>query len=311
MCINYVICVLIIAITSIVCCLYCLYLDKQEDKPEIVETLSYDEYCLKQYRSSVRCMCDCVQDDGEFVEYPSEYMVWQTGYKSTNIKDVAIFITSTRNIYRPNEYELILQTGIPLEHLESLYTHIIYRIIVLKKYNKEDKLMDGKQKILNDIEEAQHKLDEARKKLDEYNTEYKRWKPKEGENYYYITAIGEVIGSCNLPENNKTILTKHYSFYNCFKTREQAEAEAEKILVRRQLEDIARRLNKGQEIDWSDEEQTKSFIFLDCKTQLIERDSNLRNKIQGVVYCLDNNFKKIAIQEIGEERLKKYLRGEA
>ena len=112
--------------------------NKKEDKLEIVETPSYDEYCLKQYHSSVRCMCDCVQNDGKFVKYPSEYIVWQTGYGSANIKDVAIFITSTRNIYRPNEYELVLQTGIPLEHLESLYTHIIYRVIVLKKYKKED-----------------------------------------------------------------------------------------------------------------------------------------------------------------------------
>ena len=33
-------------------------------------------------------------------------------------------------------------------------------------------------------------------------------------------------------------------------------------------------------------------------------------KFQGVVYCLDTWFLDVAIQEIGEERLKKYLRGE-
>ena len=282
--------------------------NKQEDKPEVVETPSYDEYYLKQYRSSVRSMCDCVKDNGKYCVYPSEYIVWQTGYESANIKDLAIFITSTRNIYRPNEYELVLQTDIPLEHLGSLYTCIIYRIIVLKKYNKEDKPMDEKQKILNDIEEAQCKLDEAHKKLDEYNTGYKRFKPKNNEVYYYVISNG-MVGR-DYQNDNFTTDIKRYDFYNCFKTREQAEVEAENILVRRQLEDIARRLNKGKEIDWSNEDQTKYFILLDCKTQLIERDGNLRNKIQGVVYCLDNNFRKIAIQEIGEERLKKYLRGE-
>ena len=30
---------------------------------------------------------------------------------------------------------------------------------------------------------------------------------------------------------------------------------------------------------------------------------------QGTVYCLDRNFKDVAIKEIGEERLIKYLRG--
>lgn len=241
MCINYVICVLIIAIVSIVCCLYRLYLDKKEDEPEIIETPSYDEFCLKQYCSSVRSMCDYVQDDGKFCVYPYECIVWQTGYESADIKDIAIFITSTRNIYRPNEYELVLQTGIPLEHLESLYIRIKYRIIVLKKYNKEIKLMDEKQKILNDIEEAQRKLDEARKKLDEYNTEYKRWEPKDNEQYWYITDYGTVNYTLFVSKSQNDNM--RFKNYNCFKTREQAEAEAHKILVRHQLEDIAKRLN--------------------------------------------------------------------
>ena len=309
MCINYIICVLIIVITSVVCWLYRSYLNKKEDKPESIETPSYDEFCLKQYRSSVRCMCDCVQDDGKFVEYPSEYIVWQTGYESANIKDVAIFITSTRNIYRPNEYELVLQTGIPLEYLESLYTRTIYRVIVLKKYKKEDKLMDEKQKILNDIEEAQRKLDEARKKLDEYNTGYKRWKPKEDEAYFYVNSNG-IVGRDRW---NSEFITdkKRYNSYNCFKTREQAEAEAEKILVRRQLEDIAKRLNKGEKIDWCNLEQNKYYLSCDNYNRcgkICCVCSN--NTVQGAVYCLDKNFLDVAKREIGEDRLIKYIRGE-
>lgn len=282
--------------------------NKQEDKPEVVEIPSYDEYYLKQYRSSVRSMCDCVQDNGEFWVYPSEYIVWQTGYESANINDVAIFITSTRNIYRPNEYELVLQTGIPLEHLESLYTRIIYRIIVLKKYNKEDKLMDEKQKILNDIEEAQRKLDEARKKLDEYNTEYKRFKPKNNEVYYYVISNGTV--GRDYQNDNFTTDIKRYDFYNCFQTREQAEAEAEKILVRRQLEDIARRLNKGKMIDWNNDDQFKYFLRFSFFINKISINYSFQYKDQGTVYCLDKNFLDVAVKEIGEERLKKYLRGE-
>lgn len=438
---KYIICVLIIAISSVVCCLYCLYLNKKEDKPEIIETPSYDEFCLKQYRSSVRCMCDCVQDNGEFGVYSSEYTVWQTGYKSANIKDIAIFITSTRNTYRPNEYDLVLQTSIPLEHLESLYTRITYRVIVLKKYKKEDiimskkelnlddkdilisirqyinyfidysevgcnrqsytdkiyeeeyqmdfqdlkskkfaniifdirarfndrdkycivmqlskpfydmyqkndyvtiklivvdqkynqvvkilkevlgeqdqveternKAMDEKQKILNDIDEAQHKLDEARKKLDEYNTEYKRFRPKEGEYYYYVTETGRVMGSFNRLGINATL----YNVYNCFKTREEAEAEADKILVRRQLEDIAKRLNKGKKINWENGAQLKYYFCLykgnvyGAYNKLI-RDLTRTKEQQGTVYCLDENFLDVAKREIGEDRLIKYIRGE-
>lgn len=136
--------------------------------------------------------------------------------------------------------------------------------------------------------------------------EYERWKPKDGEKYWFVNDVCNVYFTNNAKDEFDI---DKINSYNCFKTKEQAEAEAEKILVRRMLEDIARRLNKGKKIDWNDEKQTKSFIFLDCATQLIKRDCNIRHKFQGVVYCLDTNFRKIAIQEIGEERLKKYLRG--
>ena len=311
-------------ITCLICvsivCIYCLLVihdkykpNKKDDKLEIVETPSYDEFSTEQYRSSIWSMCDCVQDDGRFGVYPYRYTVWQSGYKSANIKDMATFITSTRNIYSPNEYELVLQTDIPLKHLESLYVQIVYRVIVLKKYKKEIKLMDEKQKILNDIEEAQRKLDEARKKLDEYNTGYKRWEPKENEKYWYITDYGTV---------NYTLFTSksqndnmRFKNYNCFKTREQAEAEAHKILVRHQLEDIAKRLNKGEKIDWSDNKQFKYYFYL-YKGDIYEAYNNLIcdftqiKEQQGTVYCLNENFLDVAKREIGEDRLIKYIRGE-
>ena len=162
----------------------------------------------------------------------------------------------------------------------------------------------NEQEIIDEISKTKEHLANLEKMLKE--CECGRWKPRGGDIYYYISEGCTVIESRTWAG---CIVDEHYRGYNIFKTEEEAKQEAEKILVRRQLEYIARRLNKGQKIDWDNEDQTKSFIFLDCKTQLIERGGNLRNKIQGVVYCLDNNFKKIAIQEIGEERLKKYLRG--
>lgn len=103
---------------------------------------------------------------------------------------------------------------------------------------------------------------------------------------------------------------EHYNIYNCFQTREQAEQEAEKILVRRQLEDIARRLNKGQEIDWNNKDQNKYLICFNHWQDIIILEYGWKNKFCGVIYCLDKNFLDIAKREIGEERLKKYLRGE-
>lgn len=164
----------------------------------------------------------------------------------------------------------------------------------------------NKQEILNEIEKTKQHLANMEKMLEGCN---ERWKPKDNEKYWYITDYGTINYTLFMSKiQNDNMRFKNY---NCFPTREQAEAEVEKILIRRQLEDIARRLNKSKEIDWNNFDQNKYFISFNCATQLIERDFyNLKNKVQGVVYCLSDDFVSVAIQEIGEERLKKYLRGE-
>ena len=279
--------------------------DKEGGKLSIIATANDDFFAMNQQISNIRVKSDCIQDDGKFSEYPSDYIL-ESDYRFGCVKEISLVITSYRNTYPKEDYGLILQTSKPLGFKTTSDKNIKYRIIVLKKYNKEDKPMDEKQKILNDIEEAQRKLDEARKKLDEYNTWYKRWKPKLNEEYYYINQVSATFRDVN---NEFDIDVARYRTYNCFKTKKQAELEAEKILVRRQLEDIARRLNKGEKIDWSDENQYKWYIVYNT-TFGFAIYSVSENTIQGVVYCLDKNFLNIAIQEIGEERLKKYLRGE-
>ena len=140
--------------------------------------------------------------------------------------------------------------------------------------------------------------------------EYKhgRWKPEKHETYYFVNSWGEVEepwrSSINfIPDEQR------YNAYNCFKTKEQAEQEAEKILIRRQLEDIAKRLNKGKKIDWKNDNQSKCFIGIQEDGKGVTWDIEDRYKRQGVVYCLKTNFLDVAIQEIGEQRLEKYLRG--
>lgn len=103
---------------------------------------------------------------------------------------------------------------------------------------------------------------------------------------------------------------QRWLIYNCSQTKQEAEAEAEKILIRRQLEDIAKRLNKGRRIDWKNTLNSKYFIEYEEFDDIICDDYIYARKTSGEIYCLNKNFKDVAIQEIGEERLKKYLRGE-
>lgn len=161
----------------------------------------------------------------------------------------------------------------------------------------------NKQELQNEINKTKEHLANMEKMLAE--CEYERWKPCTGAEFFLI--------DCNLEVKNYTwyncnLFKETYLNYGCFQTYEQAEAEAEKILVRRMLEDIARRLNKGKEITWSTV-GTKYFLIIDCDGKIVT-DFNSGIVIQGVVYCFDKTFQDVAIQEIGEERLKKYLRGE-
>lgn len=159
----------------------------------------------------------------------------------------------------------------------------------------------NKEEILNEIEKTKEHLANIEKMLEECN---KRWKPKDNEKFWYIDSFGCVNYSLFMSETEI-----RFKNYNCFQTREQAKQEAEKILVRRMLEDIARRLNKGQKIVWSDENQYKWYIIYNT-TFGFATYSVSENTTQGAVYCLDKSFLDIAIREIGEERLKAYLRGE-
>lgn len=163
----------------------------------------------------------------------------------------------------------------------------------------------NKQELQNEINKTKEHLANIEKMLADYESE--RWKPQEDNCYYYISELHEIRSAI---WHNDLYDKAMHCVYNCFPTREQAEAEAEKILVRRMLEDIARRLNKGEKIDWKGTYQDKYYIYLDTETDELIYGESIWSKDQGTVYCLDQDFLDVAIQETGEERLKKYLRGE-
>lgn len=160
----------------------------------------------------------------------------------------------------------------------------------------------NKEEILDQINKTKEHLTNMEKMLEKCD---EMCKPEKGEMFYSLNSYNIAISETWDASYSDA---EHYNIYNCFKTREQAEQEAEKILIRRQLEDIARRLNKGIKIDWNNTEQSKYCIELYFNN--IVTDFYYCYKTQGTVYCLDENFKDVAIQEIDEERLKEYLRGE-
>lgn len=137
--------------------------------------------------------------------------------------------------------------------------------------------------------------------------EYERWKPVHLERYFTVNANNKVDSGYNCTQD---ITDEHLKVFNCFKTVAEAEAEAEKILVRRMLEDIVARLNKDNKPDWDDIRQNKYQITYNYYEKDIDYLISTKIKHQGTVYSTNKNFIYIAIKEIGKERLERYLKGE-
>lgn len=164
--------------------------------------------------------------------------------------------------------------------------------------------MLSKQEILDEINKTKEHLFNMEKMLGE--SECKRWKPKENEDYYYVNCDLSVFPMTYI---NGSPTNRICDSYNCFKTREEAQQESDKIWIRRLLEDIARRLNRGRKLDWLDIKQPKYFIYFSHISNELASDFTRTGLIQGAVYCLDSKFLDIAIQEIGRENLRRYIGG--
>lgn len=179
---------------------------------------------------------------------------------------------------------------------------------LIEDYNLQklsiESLTDRNNEIEKDLNDLAYEIEQGVQPV-----QYGRWKPKEGEEYYFITDMTNDIGIDSMTWANDNQDDFLYSIGNCFRTREQAEQAFERLKIRTQLEDIALRLNKGRKIDWENRGREKYYLFYDwswgeiCSTTVLLQSDEC-------VYCLNKNFKDVAIAEIGEERLAKYLKGE-
>lgn len=163
---------------------------------------------------------------------------------------------------------------------------------------------------MNNLEELKQELKKIENKINELESkENNNYKRKILEEYFYLDECGDVVLE---DDYDNSLNNHHYSIGNYFKTEEQAENYKEKLLIEQELRDIAMELNKGEKIDWNNKEQNKYILYFDylCGKNKIDYTQNCYSKIQGAIYCSDKNFKDVAIERIGEERLTEYLKGE-
>lgn len=128
---------------------------------------------------------------------------------------------------------------------------------------------------------------------------------EENEEYFYLNSDNS-IGGTNF-DNSFAFDVKRYRAFNCFKTPEEVQKEADKILIRRKLEDIARRLNGNEKIDWNNLNQPKYHIVYNSEEKCLTNMINYEYVHENSIYCLNINFLNEAIKEIGEKELVSYI----
>lgn len=163
-----------------------------------------------------------------------------------------------------------------------------------------ESLKEKQEELENELKELGIQIEELEKQ--EIKKSDKRWRAEKGGRYYYIDTNDKTS-----VRNNTDIRYEDdddsYNVGNYFQTQEEAERAIEKIKIYTRLKDLALRLNKGEEINWEDEDQGKYYIYYDYEYIKLKCSRILGFKDIGQIYCLDENFLDIAKLEIGKENL--------
>lgn len=153
---------------------------------------------------------------------------------------------------------------------------------------------------LEKLEKKYKELGEEIERLKSQSTE--RWRAEYEEEYYFIDSEGDILPSFDEDLGKDDY---RYQLGNYFETSEQAEKVLDKILIYSKLKDLALKLNEGKTIDWKDDTQEKFYIYFDNAANRLDYSFHSNYQDFGTICCLDNEFLDKALEEIGEEDLRK------
>lgn len=158
--------------------------------------------------------------------------------------------------------------------------------------------------ILNDkeyeIEVSEEQIKEIKK------PKYKRWRAEEGEEYYFLSDLGEILSAIDCRDKSDTFL---YNTDNYFKTVEEAEFRIRKLLAIQEYEDfLANDLVTDE--DWKNPNILKYKAYFDfdpLRGLGIRTSADCLMKYQGAIYSKSKEKIENFIKKIGEANFKKYI----
>lgn len=160
------------------------------------------------------------------------------------------------------------------------------------------------EKLKAEIEEIKNEylkqLEEVKAKIESLESEGEtdnRWKPRLGEDYWWVNTYGKV---CDDKWSNFNFENDIFNHTDISPTEEQAEFDAERKRIRRELMKYSRTFVPGT-INW-----TFDYNYYD-KTI---RYWNFKYRCYPIAFYFESQeMAEKAIEEVGGDRIKKYLFG--
>jgi hypothetical protein len=160
------------------------------------------------------------------------------------------------------------------------------------------------EELLKELEETKQKIAEIGKKIEDIENkiakkkvETGRWKPEEGDTYWFINDIGDI---CKSTWDNVNIDRKRYLIGNCYQTKEECEFAIEKLKVIAELKEYEEPKNRV----WNYETYHYHFYY-SYKENTVKISENWKTK-RNDIYFESGEKARQALEEVGEGRIKKY-----
>lgn len=145
------------------------------------------------------------------------------------------------------------------------------------------------------------RIEQLEKELEILKADVKKknnvWKPKKEENYFTIEDDGRIIERINI---NQEKTNNRLSIGNVFKTHEAAEFAVEKMRVEQELRKYAEPFDPDKK-QWEMNYDYRNETIFKIWTEILNT--------QGAFYFESEETLQKAIDEIGEDRIKKYIFG--
>ena len=120
-----------------------------------------------------------------------------------------------------------------------------------------------------------------------------RWKPERGEEYYAICAEGDYE---KLENTNHCVDKYNIAVGHCFKTKEEANEYAKKLIFNQKVLDRIAELNEGWEPDW-DNKENKFSLYVNNGCLMVEYWGKIKNT---------SDKKHFKSRQIGEQIIKEF-----